>query len=309
MEGKGVDMTAVRIGVHLPVAGRGASAENIAQVAEEAEQVGLDSVWTWERLMRPTVPIAMGGAGGPVMEAPEDFGTVFDPIETLSYVAARTSRITLGTSVLDALFQSPVILARRLATLDRLSQGRLVVGLGQGWMPQEFEAAGVSMQRRGAGFEEHIEAMRAVWGPDPVHFDGRFYRIPEADIGPKPHHSGGPRLLAGAAAPAAVERAGRLGLGLTLVIFDWATVRDSIESFRAAADAASIDPDTLPVMLQVNGNVTAQSLDERGPLLGSPEQVADDLEKARKLGVEHVYWNSEDDPLTQLPLLAQLRKG
>ena len=118
--------------------------------------------------MRPTVPIAMGGASGPVMDAPEDFGTVYDPIETLSYVAARTSRITLGTSVLDALFQSPVILARRLATLDRLSDGRLVAGIGQGWMEQEFEAAGVSMKRRGAGFEEHLLAMRAVWGPDPV---------------------------------------------------------------------------------------------------------------------------------------------
>jgi len=90
--------------------------------------------------MRPTVPIALGGAGGPVMDAPEAFGIVYDPIETLAYVAARPdSRITLGTSVLDALFQSPIILARRLATLDRFSDGRLVVGVGQGWMEQEFE--------------------------------------------------------------------------------------------------------------------------------------------------------------------------
>ena len=151
--------------------------------------------------MRPTVPIPMGGPGGPVMDAPEDFGTVYDPVETLTYVAARTSRITLGTSVLDALFQSPVILARRLATLDRFSGGRLVAGIGQGWMEQEFEAAGVSMKRRGAGFEEHLLAMRAVWGPDPVHFEGRFYRIPEADIGPKPVRPGGPRLMVGAASP------------------------------------------------------------------------------------------------------------
>jgi probable F420-dependent oxidoreductase len=302
-------MTSVKLGVHLPVAGRGASPEIIAEVAEEAERLGLDSVWSWERLMRPTVPIAMGGPGGPVIDAPEDFGTVYDPIETLSYVAARTSRITLGTSVLDALFQSPVILARRLATLDRFCEGRLVVGIGQGWMEQEFEAAGVSMQRRGAGFEEHILAMRAVWGPDPVHFEGRFYRIPEADIGPKPVHPGGPRLMAGAASPAALERAGRLGVGLTLVIFDWDAIRDSIETFRAAAGAACIDPDSLPVMLQVNGNVTAEPQDERGPLTGSPEQVAGDLDRAAKLGVGHIYWNTDGDPLRQLPLLAQLRRG
>jgi probable F420-dependent oxidoreductase len=302
-------MTAMKLGVHLPLAGKGASPETIMQVALEAERLGLDSVWSWERLMRPTVPIALGGAGGPVMDAPEMFGSVYDPIETLSYVAARTSRITLGTSVLDALFQSPIILARRLATLDQLCAGRLFVGIGQGWMDQEFEAAGVSMKRRGAGFEEHILAMRAVWGPDPVSFEGRFYRIPEADIGPKPVRPGGPRLLAGAGSSAGIERAGRLGLGLTLVIFDWDTIRQGVETFRAAASAAGHDLDTLPIMLQVNGNVTAEPLDERGPLLGSPDQVAADLDQAAELGVEHVYWNSNDDPLSQLPLLTELRRG
>ena len=145
--------------------------------------------------MRPTVPIALGGAGGPVMDAPEAFGIVYDPIETLAYVAAQTEPDHPRYSVLDALFQSPIILAHRLATLDRLSDGRLVVGVGQGWMEQEFQAAGVSMKRRGAGFEEHILAMRAVWGRTPMSFEGRFYRIPEADIGPKPVRPGDPQLL------------------------------------------------------------------------------------------------------------------
>lgn len=302
-------MTSIKLGVHLPLAGRGASPESIAEVAEEAERIGLDSVWSWERLMRPTVPIAMGGPGGPVMEAPEDFATVYDPIETLAYVAARTSRISLGTSVLDALFQSPVILARRLATLDRLSDGRLIAGIGQGWMEQEFEAAGVPMKRRGAGFEEHLLAMRAVWGPDPVRFDGRYYRIPEAEIGPKPVRPGGPSVVVGAASPQALQRAARLGVGLTLVIFDWDTVRQSIAIFRAAAAAAGHEPDALPVMLQVNGNVTEDPVPDAAPLLGSPEQVAAELEKAAELGVGHVYWHFDDDPLRSLPLLAQLRDG
>ena len=302
-------MTSVKLGVHLPVAGKAASPQAIAQVAEEAERIGLDSVWVWERLMRPTVPIPMGGPGGPVMEAPEGFGSVYDPIETLAWVAARTSRITLGTSVLDALFHSPVVLARRLATLDRLSDGRLVAGIGQGWMEQEFAAANVSMQRRGAGFEEHLLAMRAVWGPDPVHFEGRFYTVPAAAIGPKPVRAGGPALMVGAASPTAVERAGRLGVGLALVIFDWSTVREAVATFRAAAGAAGIEPGTLPVMLQVNGNVTDEPQDEHGPLLGSPEQVAADLVEAEKLGVDHVYWNSVEDHVGQLPLLAELRRG
>jgi probable F420-dependent oxidoreductase len=301
-------MTSIKLGVHLPMAGRGASPAGIAQVAEEAERLGLDSVWSWDRLMRPTVPIAMGGPGGPVMKAPEDFATVYDPIETLTYVAARTSRISLGISVMDALFQSPVILARRLATLDQFSDGRLIAGIGQGWMEQEFQAAGVSMRRRGAGFEEHLLAMRAVWGPDPVSFAGNHYRIPEADIGPKPVRSGGPTLVLGAASPQALQRAGRLGVGLTLVIFGWDTVRESIAVFRGAASAAGHDPDALPIMLQVNGNVTEDPVHEPAPLLGSPEQVAADLERAAELRVGHVYWHFDADPLPSLPLLAQLRR-
>ena len=140
-------------------------------------------------------------------------------------------------------------------------------------------------------------------------FEGRFYRIPEADIGPKPVRPSGPRLMAGAGTPVAAERAGRLGVGLTLVIFEWDTIRETIETFRTAAGAAGHDTDTLPIMLQVNGNISAKPLDERGPLLGSLEQVAADLDQATELGVEHVYWNSADDPLSQLPLLEQLRRG
>jgi alkanesulfonate monooxygenase SsuD/methylene tetrahydromethanopterin reductase-like flavin-dependent oxidoreductase (luciferase family) len=161
------------------------------------------------------------------------------------------------------------------------------------------------MKRRGAGFEEHLTAMRAVWGPDPVSFAGRYYRIPEADIGPKPVRPGGPTIVLGAGFPQALQRVGRLGLGLTLVIFDWDTVRQSIATFRDAAGAAGHDPDVLPVMLQVNGSVTEDSVDGAGPLIGSPEQVATDLEKAAELGVGHVYWHFDADPLPSLPLLAR----
>ncbi|WP_165978269.1 TIGR03619 family F420-dependent LLM class oxidoreductase [Actinomadura darangshiensis] len=300
-------MSRVELGIGLPTSGRYASPEAIAQVAEGAERIGLGSVWTFDRLLRPTVPIAMGGPGGPVMDPPEAFGSVYDPLETLTYVAARTSRIRLGTSVLDSLFQNPVILARRIATLDRLSGGRLIAGLGQGWMSQEFEAAGVPMSRRGAGFGEHIEAMRAVWGPDPVRFDGRFHRIPESEIGPKPVRPGGPEVLVGAVAPASIDRAARLGTGLSLVIFEWGMVRDTIARFRGAAEAAGHHPSALPVVVQVNGDVTGKPLDERAPLTGSPDQVAGDLAALDELDVRHVLWMSDVEPEERLHLMERLR--
>src|SRR5262245_21128151 len=143
--------TAMELGLALPTSGDTASPDAILRVAGEAERIGLATVWTYERLLSPTRPVTFGGRPFPL---PEKYSSVYDPREALGYVAARTSRIRLGTSVLDALFHPPVVLARRLATLDRLSHGRLVAGLGQGWMEAEFAVAGVSPRQRGARFEE-----------------------------------------------------------------------------------------------------------------------------------------------------------
>ncbi|MQA03475.1 MAG: TIGR03619 family F420-dependent LLM class oxidoreductase [Streptosporangiales bacterium] len=297
----------VQIGAALPIAGRDISAEAIATVAETAERMGLGSVWTNERLLRPVEPIPMGGPGGPVMDGPPEWANIYDPLEALSYVAARTERILVGTSVLVALFQAPVVLARRLATLDHLSGGRLLAGVGQGWMAQEFAAAGVPMRRRGAGFEEQLEVMRAVWGPNPVRYEGRFYQVPECEIGPKPVRPGGPAVLVGAATPRSVERAARLGLGLTLVVFDWDALRETISTFRRTAAAAGHDGDALPLTVQVNGAVSADGpADDRAPLTGAVEQVADDLLELDRLGVDHVFW-AMIDPGEQLDVLGQLR--
>ncbi|MDR3081462.1 MAG: LLM class flavin-dependent oxidoreductase, partial [Streptomyces sp.] len=194
----------MKLGLSLPVAGYNTTPDLIVRVAEEAERAGLDSLWTADALLRPTAqPIDFGN--GMKIEMPPDTACQYEPLETLSYVAAKTTRIELGTSAVVSLWQNPPALARRLATLDQLSGGRLVAGLGQGWVPQAFRVAGVSLRRRGAGFEEHIRAMRACWGPDPVRFEGRFYEIPESEIGPKPVRPDGPRLLIGATSQAGVE--------------------------------------------------------------------------------------------------------
>jgi probable F420-dependent oxidoreductase len=291
----------VDLGIVLPIWGPNASPEAIRHVGERAERIGLGAVWTSERLLRPAEPYMIGV--GP-MPLPESLATVYDPLEVLTYVAAATTRIRLGTSVLVGLFHNPIILARRLATLDRLSAGRLIFGVGQGWMAQEFAAAGVPRTRRGVGFEEHLAAMRAVWGPDPVRFDGRFYHIPESQIGPKPVRPDGPTVLIGAAAPAAVERAARLGLGLIQVMFAWDMLRSTLEQFSNAAAGAGHAVGSLPVVVQVNGAVSSQPVADRAPLTGSIEQVADDLRELNSLGVEHVFWAAMDsDPDDQLQAL------
>lgn len=109
----------------LPHTGKLASPETISRAAQEAERMGCTTVWVLERLLRP-----VGGG------MPDHYANVYEPLETLAYVAAKTGRIRLGTSIMDALFHVPVALARRFATLDRLSGGRVVAGLGQGYAPK-----------------------------------------------------------------------------------------------------------------------------------------------------------------------------
>jgi alkanesulfonate monooxygenase SsuD/methylene tetrahydromethanopterin reductase-like flavin-dependent oxidoreductase (luciferase family) len=168
----------------------------------------------------------------------------------------------------------------------------LIAGLGQGYSPEEFAAANVPMSRRGAGFEEFIEAMRAAWGPDPVHFSGRFYEIPESQINPKPVQDGGPPVIIAAMQKPAVERAGRLGFGLNPLAPNWEALEASVSSFRDAAHAAGHDPATLPVVVRANtavGEEIAES--DRPPLGGSPEQVAEDLKRLREMQVDELFFD------------------
>jgi alkanesulfonate monooxygenase SsuD/methylene tetrahydromethanopterin reductase-like flavin-dependent oxidoreductase (luciferase family) len=236
---------------------------------------------------------------------PEYYGTVYDPLQTLMFVAANTTSIRLGTSVVDALFHTPVMLGRQLATLDHFSGGRLDVGIGQGWSVDEFVTSNVPFTRRGAGFEEFLTALQAVWGPDPVSFEGRFYTIPESSIGPKPVQPGGPPLLVGAlqTGTVAVERAGRLGLGLHPMPFEWDQFEEQLRVYRD-----NFPPGRPParIVLRSVHPVTEASIEEDGrvPLSGSIDQVARDLRRVADLSVDEVMW---DLNMAGVPLDAQLR--
>src|SRR5262249_14540340 len=174
----------MRLGRALPHLGRLASAENLVRAAQRAEALGFDTVWTVDRLLYPVRPRSPYPAS-PDGALPEYFKIVMDPLETLTFVAAHTRRIRLGTSVLNMPFYNPVVLARRLATLDVLPGGRLRVGLGQAWSADELEAAGAPRER-GARADEFIEVLKALWGPDPVEFQGKHFRVAPSTVGLKP---------------------------------------------------------------------------------------------------------------------------
>lgn len=215
-------------------------------------------------------------------------------------MAAHTERVRLVTGVLISLFEAPVVLARRLATLDHLSAGRVVAGIGQGWMPEEFAAVGVPARRRGAGFEEHLAAMRACWAPDPVECDGPHYPIPRSKIGPKPVNGQIPVLIGGVA-PAAIARAARLGDGYIAACRDWESCEAQITCYREASGAG-------PIVLRA-GPMLADDQHATPPTAWTEPYVMDDLARAARAGVDEVIWDLNIvglDPHRQVDALAAL---
>lgn len=280
----------MELGLALPTAGPETSPETIVKVAKEAERLGFTALWTFERLLRPLDKVVLWTGGEPEM-LPEFYGSVYEPLETLSYVAAATERIKLGTAILVAPLHVPVMLARRLATLDQFSGGRVIAGLGQGWQDNEFETANVPSSRKGARTEEFITAMRAAWCPDPVSHVGEFYRIPQSQVNPKPVQARIPVLLAGTS-PAAIKRAGRIADGLIPITSSVQELRRVVSTFYDAAREAGRDLADLTVVNQVPWPtpVTRQPIGDGRPFLGgSPRQIAEDLVAARETGVTQVY--------------------
>lgn len=221
-------------GFALPVSGTWATAANVVEVAKRAEELGYDSLWTFQRLLVP-VPNQLA----PVYQS------VLDPTVVLAHVAAVTSRIELGVAIINAPFQSPSLLAKQLTTLDLLSSGRLLPGLGLGWLPEEFVASGVPYEARGARMESYLQALRQIWdGEEPASFSGDFYQVPPSNSHPRPARRI-PLLLGGDAAPA-LARAGRLADGwISSSRVPPTELGQRISIVKRAAEEAGRDPATL----------------------------------------------------------------
>jgi probable F420-dependent oxidoreductase len=281
----------------------------VIRVAEAAEQMGLGSLWSYERLFRPLVPVKQGGRENII---PENYASLFDPIEALTLAAAKTSRIKLGTSIVVALLHPPAVLARRFMTLDQFSHGRVIAGLGQGWMEEEFRHAGVPMKRRGAGFGEYIDCLRACWGPDPVEFHGRFYEIPPSQINPKPVQPGGPPIIVAANNPESQARAARQVDGINPFFGNREQFQQTVSGYRKLVSEAGRDPAKQMIIIRANVKMTDEPLEQRWPLSGAVAQVLDDLRWLRPLAVHTVFFamGSNHVPVEkQLDYMEQLQQG
>lgn len=250
----------MRLGLTLPQLGPLADAGRIAPFASAAEELGYGSLWVGDRLLTPLAP--SDPYPGQAQPYPPEFTRALDPLIVLAAAAVATSSARLSMSTLNAPWHQPLLLGRSLTSLDQLSGGRLDVGLGMGWMRDEYRATGVPWAGRGARLEEILDVLSVLWCDDPVEHHGLLFDIPASRMDLRPVQAGGPPVLLGGYSLTSLQRVGRRAAGWLPV----AGLPPEIETAlwavaRQAAEGAGRDPDDLRRELRVNVRPD-QSLDE-----------------------------------------------
>ncbi|MDP9075549.1 MAG: TIGR03619 family F420-dependent LLM class oxidoreductase [Actinomycetota bacterium] len=284
----------MRLGFVLPQVGDMAGPEALVEVAQRAEALGFVSLWVADRLLWPLDPRAPYPASADGV-LPAQFQSVLDPLVALTFVAAHTSQVRLGTSVLNIPYYNPVLLARQLTTLDVVSAGRLDVGLGLGWSPDEFEAAGAAMAGRGERADEFIEVLKAIWTTDPVEFDGTHFQVARSIIGPKPIQKPHPPLYLAAYAPAAMRRTARVGDGWNPAGIPLAAMAAMHAGIQAMAREEGRDG--VALVVRANCHLTDSPCARDRPMfVGSVDQVTGDVKAVEAIGAAEVLFDVQFSP-------------
>ena len=280
----------MEFGLHLPSAQVGANADGILEVAHAAERLGFDSVWMFDHLFTPAdlqSKYPYSGSGDYVL-SPED--PFFDPVGLFGVLAGATERVKIGTGVLIGAYRHPVNLGKMLATIERFAPGRMILGLGSGWMKEEFDAVGVPFERRGARLEEYVKALRSVWSGTPTAFDGEFYSWAEGGFEPVPTHP--IPIVIGGHGDRALERAARVGDGWAAVTapgqgtgLDGLAAR--LEVLDGHLERAGRDRNDFLITYQ-QALWFADAPNPKLPLTGPPDAIAGSIKRLEDLGVSMI---------------------
>ena len=281
----------MRVGYAVGNIGPIGTAENLVRIAQRAEALGYDTLWAVERLLwpvKPQTPYPVTPDGS----LPAEYKHVLDPLEALTFVAAHTRRIGLGTSVLDIPYYNPVMLARRLSTLDVLAGGRVRLGLGLGWSKDEHDAMGAEMKSRGAKADEFLAVMKAIWTTDPAEFSGKYYTLPKSHIGPKPVQKPHPPIYLAAFAPGALNRIARLADGWNPVAIPVEGMRQMFDATKQTAREAGRDPSQLQLIVRANVEILDKPRAKEGMIFtGTVAQIKEDVEACKALGAHEVHFD------------------
>jgi probable F420-dependent oxidoreductase len=283
----------MELGIVLPNSGSLATPEAMYAIAERSEALGFDA--TADHLVLPRTSSASYPyvRGRDVRLDPSH--PFIEPLMALAGVAARTRRIRLGVSVYLAALRHPLVSAKLVASLDQISGGRAILGVGAGWIPEEYATFGIEWRERGAVLDEHIECLRTLWSDSTPHYEGTYYRFGDLGFEPKPVHGQVPIWVGGNSGPA-MRRAARLGDGWHCIDLSPGELQEATSRLRAHCEAQERDPGEVVVSMRAQLTLTERHIpaDRRpGPLTGPLDEVVSDLARLRELGVGHMaLWPS-----------------
>jgi probable F420-dependent oxidoreductase len=266
----------MKFGVCIPNYGRNLSKPTLVESAQLAEALGFNSAWTTDHTLVPK-------------KYEDPYGNILDCLVTLAYVGAVTKEIQLGTSVLVLPMRNPITVAKQAATIDYLTEGRLILGMGVGWMEEEFENLATSFHDRGKRFEEAIEIMRALYRNEIPRFQGRYHKFADATF--KPTIRDRPEMWFGGNSQLAIRRAAQFADG-------WHPVGMTVEAYSAAVDTIdSVLPAgkqftmSLRILVDLNGKTEpyyGSGGEPRSVIAGNPDQVINTIERYREAGLSHL---------------------
>ena len=303
----------MEFGFSLPGRGPMARLDVIQKMAATAESLRYSSLFVTDHVV---LPVSSGRSVYPYSPSGQFPGGAqqdyLEPLSMLAYLAHATKRIRLGTSVLVVPYRNPLLAAKMLATIDVLSGGRVILGVGVGWLAEEFEAlAAPRFEDRGAVTDEYLALMRRAWTRDPVSFDGRYYRVNDVHALPKPRQQGGIPIWIGGHTGGAMKRAGRLGDGWHPIgmrppaMLAPDEYEKKVSEIAAHARQAGRDPRsitlTLRVPMQVRSPRDKAPAGHRPLFQGTAPEVRADVERYAALGVAHfVFDATAPDPKATL---------
>ena len=297
----------MRFGFYLPTRGQTASPEALETLLARGEALGFSSVVIADHIVFPVTikskyPYTVSGAF-------PGQGDALEQLSLMAFVAGKTQTLRLISSVMILPHRNPVVTAKMLATIDVLSRGRVTVGVGVGWLREEFEALGApDFDRRGAVSDEYLRIFKALWTQDPASYRGEFYRFDSIRCVPHPVQKPHPPIWIGGHSTAALRRVARLGDGWHPVGANpaaplrQAEMRVLLDELARLTEAEGRDPSTLTISYKAPIYDAGQGVDggaERRPFSGSQQAIADDIGTFAGLGVSELIFDFRSESLTE----------